>query len=242
MHRTIIALLLCVPILARGAGTAPEGRWEGLVAIPGNEIQVVIDLARGGTGAWTGSIIMQGLGIKGAPLSNIVVNDAGIAFDMGERFRSPAHGPATFTAHLTAADAMAGEMRQGGNVAKFQLRRTASAQVEPAPRSTAVGRDLADQWIGEFELGGYPRHVTITLENHAGAAATARFVIVGKQTTDIPVDLVTEDGNFLRVESLANHVAFEGRYDKASGELRGVVELGFGELPLVLRRFGGRPS
>ena len=242
MHRTIIALLLCVPILARGAGTVPEGRWEGPVAIPGNEIQVAIDLARGGAGQWTGSIIMRGLGIKGAPLSNIVVNDADIAFDMGERFRSPAHGPMAFTAHLTAADAMVGEMRQGGNVAKFQLRRTASAQVEPAPRSTAVGRDLADQWIGEFELGGYPRHVTITLENHAGAAATARFVIVGKQTTDIPVDLVTEDGNFLRIESLANHVAFEGRFDKASGELRGVVELGFGELPLVLRRSGGRPS
>jgi len=242
MHRTILALLLCVPILACGAGIAPEGRWQGAVAIPGNEVQVVIDVARDGTGAWTGSIIMQGLGVKGAPLSNIVVNDADIAFDIGDRFRSPAHGPMAFTAHLTAADAMAGEMRQGGNVAKLELKRTAPAQVEPAPRSTAVGRDLADRWIGEFELGGYPRHVTITLENHAGAAATARFVIVGKQTTDIPVDLVTEDGSFLRVESLANHVAFEGRYDKVSGELRGVVELGFAEVPLVLRRSGGRPS
>ncbi len=242
MRRTIIALLLCVPVLACGTGTAPEGRWEGPVAIPGSEIQVVIDLARDGSGTWTGSIIMQGLGIKGAPVSNLVVNDAGIAFDLGDRFRSPVHGPTAFTAHLTAAGAMAGEMRQAGNVAKLELRRTAPAQVEAAPRSTAVGRDLADQWIGEFELGGYPRHVTITLENHAGGAATARFVIVGKQTTDIPVDLVTEDGNFLRIESLANHVAFEGRYDNASGELRGVVELGFGELPLVLRRSGGRPS
>ncbi len=242
MHRTILALMLCVPMLARGAGTAPEGRWEGPVAIPGNEIQIVIDLARDGTGAWTGSIIMQGLGIKGVPLANLAVRDADIAFDIGDRFRTPAHGPTVFTAHLTAADAMAGEMRQGGNSAKFQLKRTARAQVESAPRSTAVARDLADQWIGEFELGGYPRHVTIALENHAGAAATARFVIVGKQTTEIPVDLITEDGNFLRIESLANHVAFEGRYDKASGELRGAVELGFGELPLVLRRSGGRPS
>jgi hypothetical protein len=231
--------MLCVPL---ACGAAPEGRWEGPVAIPGNEVQVVIDLARDATGAWTGSIILQGLGVKGAPLANLSVRDADVAFDIGDRFRSPHHGPMAFTAHLIAADAMTGEMRQGGNVASFQLRRTASAQVERAPRSTAVGRDLADTWIGEFELGGYPRHVTLTLENHSGAAATGRFVIVGKQTTDIPVDLVTEDGNFLRVESLANRVAFEARYDKASGELRGVVELGFGELPLVLRRSGGRPS
>ena len=242
MHRTIIALLLCVPLLARGAANSPEGRWEGPVAIPGNEVQVVIDLARDGTGAWTGSIILQGLGVKGAPLANLAVDDGDIAFDVGDRFRSPTHGAMAFAAHLTAAGVMAGEMRQGGNVAKLDLKRTAPAQVEPAPRSTAVGRDLADQWTGEFELGGYPRHVTIALENHAGAAATARFVIVGKQTNDIPVDLVTEDGNFLRVESLANHIAFEGRYDKASGELRGIVDLGFAERPLVLRRSGGRPS
>jgi len=242
MHRTIFALLLCIPVLASGAGNSPEGRWEGLVAIPGNEVQVVIDLARDGTGAWTGSIIMQGLGVKGAPLANLTVNEGDIAFDVGDRFRSPAHGAMAFTGRLTAAGAMAGQMRQGGNVARLELRRTAQAQVESAPRSTPVGRDLAAQWIGEFELGGYPRHVTITLENHAGAAATARFVIVGKQTTDIPVDLVAEDGNFLRVESQANRVAFEGRYDAASGELRGVVDLGFAERPLVLRRSGGRPS
>ena len=242
MHRTIITLLLCVPMLANGAGTSQEGRWEGRIAIPGNEVHVVIDLARDKAGVWTGSIIMQGLGIKGAPLANLAVNEGDIAFDIGDRFRSPAQAPPAFTAHLTAPGAMTGEMRQGGNVAKLELKRTASAQVESAPRSTAVGRDLADQWTGEFELGGYPRHVTIALENHAGAAATARFVIVGKQTNDIPVDLVTEDGNFLRVESLANHIAFEGRYDKASGELRGIVDLGFAERPLVLRRSGGRPS
>ena len=242
MHRTIITLLLCVPMLANGAGTSQEGRWEGRIAIPGNEVHVVIDLARDKAGVWTGSIIMQGLGIKGAPLANLAVNEGDIAFDIGDRFRSPAQAPTVFTAHLTAPGAMTGEMRQGGNVAKLELKRTASAQVESAPRSTAVGRDLADRWIGEFELGGYPRHVTIALENHAGAAATARFVIVGKQTNDLPVDLVTEDGNFLRVESQTNHIAFEGRYDKASGELRGVVDLGFAEVPLVLRRSGGRAS
>jgi len=64
MHRTIITLLLCVPMLANGAGTSQEGRWEGRIAIPGNEVHVVIDLARDKAGVWTGSIIMQGLGIK----------------------------------------------------------------------------------------------------------------------------------------------------------------------------------
>lgn len=242
MRRTIIIAFLCLPTLALGALNTPEGRWEGPLRIPGRELQLVVDLARDGAGAWTGSIIIQGLGIKGAPLSNVVVTGTDLAFDIGNSLKSPTYGAAAFKAHLTAADGMAGEMSQAGNVAKFSLTRIAPAQVEPSPRSTPVARDIADQWTGEFELGGYPRHVTITLENHADAPATAQFVIVGKQTTNLPVDLVTEDGNFLRIESQANQVAFEGRFFKDSGEIRGIVELGPFELPLVLRRSAGRVS
>ena len=242
MRRTIIILLMWFPALACCAGIAPEGRWEGPLQIPGRELQLVLDLAPGSSGAWTGSIIIQGLGIKGAPLSNLVVTDTDLAFDMGNSLGTPSDGPARFKAHIGAGDGMAGEMRQAGNVAPFSLRRVASAQVELPRRSTAVGRDIADQWTGEFELGGYPRQVTITVENHADAAATAQFVIVGKQTNNLPVDLVIEEGNLLRIESQAIHVAFEGRFYKESGEIRGSVELGPLELPLVLRRSVGRKS
>jgi len=242
MRRTIIILLMCFPALACCAGIAPEGRWEGDLRIPGREMPLVVDFAHDSSGAWTGSIIIQGLGIKGAPLSNVVVTDTDLVFDMGNSLATPTDGPARFKAHLVAGDRMAGEMRQAGNVAQFSLRRVAPAQVEVPPRSTAVGRDIADQWTGEFELGGYPRKVTITLENHADAAATAQFVIVGKQTNDLPVDLVIEEGNLLRIESQAIHVAFEGRFYKESGEIRGSVELGPLELPLVLRRSVGRKS
>lgn len=42
---------------------------------------------------------------------------------------------------------------------------------------------VVDEGRGEFELAGYPRHVTLTFENHAGAAATATLVVVGKART-----------------------------------------------------------
>jgi hypothetical protein len=239
MRRTISILLLCVPALVCAAAKTPEGRWVGPLQIPGRELRLVVDLAQDGAGAWTGSIIIPGLGIKGAPLSNLVVADPNVTFDIGDLLRSPTYGPAAFKVRLSAVDGMAGEMSQGGNVAPFFLKRTAPPQVELPPRSTAVGREIADRWTGDYELGGYPRHVTITLENHADAGATARFVIVGKQTNNLPVDLVIEEGNFLRIESQANQVAFEGRFFKDSGEIRGVVELGAFERPLVLRRASG---
>src|SRR6185437_3474801 len=40
-----------------------------------------------------------------------------------------------------------------------------SAHVEQRPRSAAVTRDVEAEWRGEFELGGYPRHVTLTVAN-----------------------------------------------------------------------------
>ncbi len=243
MRRALIIIMaLCAPAAALGAENAPEGRWTGSVAVPGRALPLVVDLAPDPSGAWSGSFIMPGLGIKGAPLANVAVTADGVAFDTGGRLASDAYGPASFRARFTPDGAMTGEMKQGGNTAPFALKRTGAAQVERAVRSTPVGPELAREWNGDYELGGYPRHVTIAMANHPDAAATATFVIVGKQTNDLPVDLVTAEGDFVRIESQANQVAFEGHLLKGGGELKGVIELGPLEIPIVLRSAAGRPS
>ncbi len=236
MRRLMVTLLLCLPAVAGAASQTPAGRWEGSAQIPGRELPLVVDLAQDNAGAWSGSIILTGVGIKGAPLAHIAVSGSDIAFDIANALGSPPDAPANFKGHLSSADAIAGEMRQAGNVAPFALRRVGPAQVETPLRSTPVARELASGWSGEFELGGYPRNVTLTLENHADAGATAKFVIVGKRTTDLPVDLVVQDGDFVRIESAATQVAFEGRVVNGGTEIRGTFEMGSLELPLVLRR------
>ena len=241
MPRIIAILILCLPA-ACGAAIAPEGRWAGSIQIPGRELPLVVDLAPDKGGAWAGSFIVPGLGIKGAPLANVAVTDSGVTFDTGALLASAPFGPATFSGHLASADGMTGEMRQGGNTARFSLTRIASAQVERAAQSTPVGPELENQWTGDYELGGYPRHVTIAIENHPNAGATATFVIVGKQTNNLPVDLVAAEGDVVRIESQATQVAFEGRFFRESGELKGIIELGSLEVPLVLRRTTGRTS
>ncbi len=241
MRSAIFALLFCAPGLASVAAQPLEGRWEGRVRIPGRETPIVLDLARNPAGAWIGSVILPGLGIKGASLDNIVASRDGIAFDLGDALRTLNDEPTRFRARVDASGVMAGELDQAGNVANLSLERIGPAQVDAAPRSTRVGRALEDRWIGEFELGGYPRRVTLTLENHPEGAATATLAIVGKQTTNVPVALVTEEGSFLRVESPATRISFEGRFVEQRDELQGTVELGSFELPLVLRRAARRP-
>jgi hypothetical protein len=241
MRTPIISSLLLVPALAVGAGVQFEGRWEGRLDIPGRDTPIVLDLAPQSTGALAGSLILPGLGIKGAPLSNIVATDSDVAFDLGNVLSAPDYGPARFRMRLDGGG-LAGEMSQGGNVAKMALRKIGPAQVDAGPRSTPVARALEDQWSGEFELGGYPRQVTITLQNHPEGAATATFVVVGKRVNNLPVDLVVEEGRFVRIESATTRVSFEGRLFEDSDELKGTIELGPFERPLALRRSPRRAS
>jgi hypothetical protein len=240
MRRTIVTVLALLPGLVFSAVPDPEGRWQGQIQIPGKTLLVVVDLAPDG-GAWTGSIIIPGLDIKGARLAKIDATPNDIAFDIASILDTPSFGPAHFEGRLRG-DAIDGTMRQGGNVAKFSLARSGPAQVDIPIRNTAVRRNLEDQWTGEFELGGYPRQVTLTLENHADKPASATLVIVGKRTTDVPIDRVTEDGEFITIESTANQVLFEGRLAGQSDEIRGTIGVGPFELPLVLRRSPRSPS
>jgi hypothetical protein len=239
MRTTIVALLVLNPVLAYAAGF--EGRWAGDVHIPGREVRMVLDLAPQPTDGWSGSIVLPGFGIKGAPLSNIVVGEADVTFDLGELLSVADYGPARLKMHLDG-DAMTGELLQGGNVAPVTLSRSGPAQVDVGPRSTPVARMLEDQWRGEFELGGYPRQVTITLANHPSAAATATFVIIGKRVNDLPVDLVVDEGSVVRIESRTNRVTFEGRLVEDGAALSGTIAIGSFELPVMLRRSERRPS
>ncbi len=115
----------------------------------------MVDLARDGSGAWVGSMIIPGFDVKGAPLGHVKVSDDDVAFDAGEALGIAPDGPATFAARLDGAGAMKGEMKQGGNVAPFTLKRVGQAQVELAPKSTAVARETEGRWIGEYVFAGY---------------------------------------------------------------------------------------
>ena len=174
MRRAVIALLLCAPALASAAGE-PAGRWEGAIRIPGRELPLVVDLAPGATGGWTGSLIMPGFGLKGAPLSNVVVGGADVAFDLGGALRSPTYGPASFSARLTGDDRMTGEMQPGRQRRAVRARpRSVRAQVEAPPRSTAVRRDLEAAWTRRVRA----RRLSAPRDDHAresrGAPARPR--------------------------------------------------------------------
>jgi hypothetical protein len=229
--RLLAAIFLASAVLCQAAESA-AGRWEGSAQIPGGELKLIVDLSEESGKGWIGSIIVPGFGVKGAPLGDIALKESEFAFAIKGAFG----GQAKFKAHLSADGHLAGDFMQGGNTAPFVLEKTGPPQVELPPRSTAVSKELEGEWKGEYELNGYARHVTMKFANRGPDGAGVEFVIAGKKTNNVPVSLVTQEGDFLSIKSDEFGITYEGRFRKEAAEIKGVFTQGPFELPLVMRR------
>jgi hypothetical protein len=227
-------LVVAICTVDAHAAQSLEGRWSGRANVPGTGLPMVVDLARDASGAWAGSLTLPGLEVKGAPLANIVVDGDEVRFESPEALAGRPPVPARFAARAEANGVLSGELVQAGNSASFTLRRVGPAQVDLPRRSAPVPRALEGRWIGTYELGGYPRSVTVDIANEGVAMPKVDFVIAGKATTKLPIDFVAEQEGTLRIESKTYGITFEGRVRE--GRIDGSLEQGPYELPLTLRR------
>jgi hypothetical protein len=223
--RLMLILIVAAALPCRGEDVI-SGQWEGTAQIPGNELTVVVDLAQE-NGVWVGSIIIPGLGLKGVPLTDIKVQPPDVNFGV-----KGALG-VQLKLRLDANNKLAGNFEQAGNRAPASLQKTGMPQVEYPLRNTPVAKELEGEWKGDYEMLGYPRHVSIKFANHPDGA-TADFVIVGRKHNVLPVDLVTQEGDLVTVDSHEMGFSFEGRL--RNGKLTGAVRQGAIETPLVLVR------
>src|SRR6266403_423374 len=206
------------------------GRWSGKVQIPGREVLLIVDLAHEAN--WTGSATLPGLNVKGAPLTGVAVQSPEVAFAIkamsGPNIESP-----RVTARL-ADGKLTGEFLQSGNSARFVLEKVGPPQVEQQPRSSTIAKEFEGEWKGEYEVLGYPRKVTLKLRSHGTEDATADLVIVGRKVNNVPVDRVTQQGDFITIDSAAFGMTYEGRIK--NDEIQGQLLQGPIETAVVLRR------
>ena len=155
------------------AQDAISGRWEGTAQIPDDEVSLVVDLAQE-NGAWVGSIIIPGLGVKGAPLTDINMKPPDVNFAVKGALGIQ------LKLRLDVSGKMSGDFQQAGNRATTTLQKTGPPQVESPPRNTAVAKELEGEWNGDYEMLGYTRHVSIKYTHRQTTGVTANFVIVGR--------------------------------------------------------------
>src|SRR5262245_30507620 len=221
----LIAIVVFVAALTCRGEEVITGRWEGTAHIPDDELTVIVDLAQE-NGAWVGSMIIPGLDVKGAPLADIAVKLPDVSFSvkgsLGVKLKLQFDGNGK----------MAGNFEQAGNRAPTTLLKTGPPQVEHPPRNTPVAKELEGEWKGDYQMLGYTRHVSIKFTNRGPGGAAVEFVIVGRRTNNLPVDLVTQEGDLISVDSHEIGISFEGRL--RDGRLSGAIRQGAIETPLVL--------
>jgi len=237
--RALKCFLPALGLAAGSAGAAPElaGRWEGVADIPGWPLRLLVDLERDAHGQWTGSAILPGRGVKGAPLDGLAVDGCDVRFGLAAAF--PGGGGATVPRVALACRAdgvLAGSFMLGGLSTSIALRRSGAAQVDRPPANSVIDAALAGRWTGRYELGGVAREVTLTLANRGAAGGGGQLVIVGRRTTTLDVDQVTQGREFVTLRASAADFRIEGRLSAADGTIEGAVAQGPYEAPLVLRR------
>lgn len=233
--RLFATILFASAALCQAAETA-AGRWEGAAQIPGHELKLIVDLSDEGGKGWIGSIIVPGFGIKGAPLVDLHVRGGDLAFAIKGALGNERAGRAELKAHLTSDGHLAGNFTQGGNSAPLVLEKIGPAQVDLPPQNTAVSKELEGEWKGDYEMMGYARHATMKFANRGADGAAVEFVVVGKKVNNVPVSLLTQDGDFVTVKSDEFGITFEGRFVQEAGEIKGTLSQGALEAPLLLRR------
>ena len=229
--RLIFLFVFTSALICRAEDKA-SGRWEGAVQVPGSELQTIINLAKDGGRPWRGSITIPGLNITGAPLADIEVQDSDASFGI----KTGRGLEASFKGSFVADGAFAGDFMQAGNRAPFILKRTGAPQVEAPLRGTPVAKEIEGEWKGEYQIFGTPRHVTLKLANDGQNGATAEFVVVGKKVNNLPVDVVTQEGDLITVDSPQTGISYEGRFNKEANEIKGTFFQGPIELSLVLHK------
>lgn len=227
MKRMFLTALAALAPFAHAAERL-EGRWQGTVAVPGHALAVTLDLAPTAPGTWIGSIVCPELHAAGAPLAGIELKDG------AAKFAIAALGDAAFAGRIDKTGELRGDFTLAGNRAPFVLRRIGAAQVVPPAAGTPVSAAFAGSWAGQFELGGYSRQVTLRIANGATGTASAEFVVVGKRTTNVAVDLVRQEGDRVRIESSTMGIGFEGV--ASGGGIDATFELGPYEIPFRLTR------
>jgi hypothetical protein len=214
---TFVAVLFLVLSATLRAQTRISGRWEGSVHIPDWELTLVVDLAQGDNGAWTGSVILPGFNVKGMAVNDLVVkgSDVSFAFTTGRGLH------ATLKGNVGSDGTLAGDFSEEGNTARSVLTKIRPAQVEQLLRNTAITKELEGEWKGQFEFYGMPIKVSIKLSNHGNDPGAAEFIVIRRKTKTLPVSVVSQQGNFVMVESQETGISYEGRFNSGSGEIKG---------------------
>jgi len=135
----LLALAAALALPSRApAQEGPAGHWEGAIELPGNQLSVVVDLARGEDG-WRGEVDIPAQGARDLALDAVRVAGDSVTFSM-----SGVPGQPTFRGTVAAGDTarIEGDFTQSGRTFPFSLTRAGPPDLS-GPAADEAGEPAA---------------------------------------------------------------------------------------------------
>ncbi len=210
------------------APAGPTGHWEGAIQVPGQELQIAVDLADRG-GKWEGAISIPTQGLKGFPLSGITVVGTAVNFAM-----KGVPGDPQFKGTLSKdGKTLAGDFSQGGGNTTFSLAWKGEAKFETPAKSTAITKDFEGSWEGTVTVTTTPLRLVLKLATQDGVA-TGTLISVDQGGAEIPITTVTQKGSHLNLVISLVSGNYDG--DLKDGQIVGTWTQGPMTAPLTFKR------
>ena len=226
----LVVSLLAVPGAARAQAVDPSGHWEGAITIPGGEIPFQVDLAKNDQGKLIATYSRPENHLKGLPLANVSLDGRAIAFEL------TVDGGVKFFGTLIAdGKTISGDVTARIGNAPFSMTRTGDAQIAPAPKNAAIGKELEGTWNGTLSLQGTNLHLVLRMANQPDGTASATIVSVDQGGIEFPLALTQKAGSLTLNTPAIGGDFFSGALN-AAGELAGTFSQGPLTAPLTFVR------
>ena len=236
---TRVMLCVCLSWLPAVAfaqnGLDPSGHWSGSIDLPAGSLDLEFELAKSSAGEFFGTVTIPDQGVKAVPLTNIVVTDRSVGFQIIQS----AQGDNVFEATLASAEkAMTGTFTHKPYAMNFHVSRTGDAALAPPGGSTPVEKALEGEWTGALDVQGQTLHVALTISTLADGTASATLVSVDQGNLRIPANSVVQHGVDVSLDVRMVGGTFAGVHDVGTHQLKGTWTQGPLTLPLTLTRVG----
>jgi hypothetical protein len=232
--RSLAAVFLLLVLASPGSAQRqpkPSGHWEGTIQVPGMEMVVEVDLQSSGMAAFSGTFGQPVQGIKGLPLSTVVVEGKNVRFVV-----RGGDAPATFDGVLSDdGTSISGKVEQGGHTVPFTLTRSGDARIAPPPVNAPIGKELEGSWAGTIEGSGRSMRVVLTMTNQPNGTATGTIMSPDGSGIEIPIAM-TQKGSSVTIGVTSVGASFVGTLNPEGTELTGQWTQGPVTAPLTFQR------
>lgn len=208
-------LVVALPARAQSP-VDPTGHWEGIVDLPNLKLPIAIDIARGETSGFVGTLTNTQEGIQGLPLKSVALDGRLVQFVIAS-----GSGREEFNGVLTAnGKAISGSFLVNGFSAPIEFERTGDPAIEH-PTSAPIDKAFEGTWNGVLNVNGTSMPLVMTMTNHADGTSTASISSPTSAGIEIPVSALVQKASSLTAEIKAVSATYAGALSADGSTLTG---------------------